>query len=96
MAGDIQPDGNILWFVPPNPLVSALVLQWDDGTETSIDSLERPFILLDAKGRPSHLFAAASLKSPFAGSSQTPLKTPARVHPGNLPFNVCIPLTAAP
>jgi len=94
--GDIQADGNIRWSVPPNSLISARVLKWDDGTETRIDSLERPYILLDAKGRPSHLFAAASLKSPFAGSSQTPLKNPARVHPGNLPFNVCIPLTVSP
>ena len=92
--GDLQPDGSVKWTVPKNPLVSARVLKWDDGTETKVYALERPYVLLDKQGRPSHLFAACSLQSEFGGSSQTPKAKPNPVKPENLPFNVCIPLTA--
>jgi hypothetical protein len=90
--GDLQSDGSVKWSIPRRPLVSARVLQWDDGTETRIHALERPCILLDVRGDPSHLFAAACLKSEFEGSSQTPRTNPPPIKPENLPFNVCIPL----
>jgi hypothetical protein len=90
--GDLQADGDITWKVPTNPLISARVLRWDDGTETKIHALERPYILLGKDGKPTHLFAAASRANEFAGSSQTPKDPPAPIKPESLPFNVCIPL----
>lgn len=90
--GDIQADGKVKWQVPAHPLISARVLRWDDGTETKIHTLERPFILLGNDGKPTHLFAAASLGNEFGGSSQTPRENPPPIAPRNLPFNVCIPL----
>ncbi len=79
-------------MVPEKPLVTARVLKWDDGSETRVHALERPFILLDKNGRPSHLFAACSVENEFAGSTQTPRRAPTPIKPQNLPFNVCIPL----
>jgi hypothetical protein len=63
--------------------------------ETKVDTLERPFILLDRQGRPSHLFAACCRQSAFANSSQEPKAKPPPVKPENLPFNVCFPLVPA-
>jgi hypothetical protein len=93
--GDIGSDGTVHWSIPKNPLLSARVLKWDDGTETKIHALERPYVLLDKNGRPSHLFAACSLQNEFGGSSQIPKENPPPIKPENLPFNVCIPLVPA-
>lgn len=74
----------IHWEVPSENCISPRILRWDDGKETRLDSLERPFVLRDAAGRPAYLFAAASVENPFA-----------KVHekPGpHLPFNVCLKL----
>jgi hypothetical protein len=90
--GDIQPNGSIKWEIPENPLISARNLKWDDGTETKINTLERPYILLDLNGRPKFLFAACCLKSEYTGSSQIPVENPPQINPENLPVNVCIPL----
>lgn len=72
------PAGGLTWEVPADASLSARKIRWDDGTETPLEAIERPCVLLDEQGEPSHLFTAASLKSPFA--------------PGNLPFNLCQPL----
>jgi hypothetical protein len=92
--GDIQADGVVKWQRPKKPLVSARILKWDDGTETKIYALERPYILVGKDGRPSHLFAACALQNEFDGSSQTARDNPPPIKPENLPFNVCIPLVA--
>lgn len=93
--GEPQVDGSVQWHVPQMPLISGRVLKWNDGSETRIHTLERPCILLDKQGRPSHLFAACCEKSEFGTSSQTPKADPPPVKPENLPFNVCIPLVPA-
>ena len=90
--GDIEPGGGVKWTIPAHPLISARVLKWDDGKETKVHALERPFVLLDREGKPSHLFAACSVENEFAGSSQTPNPNPPPIKPASLPFNVCIPL----
>lgn len=90
--GEFNAAGGIEWRVPPAPLLSPRVLRWDDGRETKIHTLERPFVLLDEKGRPTHLFAAACVQSEFGGSSKKPAADRPAIRPENLPFNVCIPL----
>ena len=92
--GDIGSDGSIQWSIPSKPLLSARVLKWDDGTETKVHAMERPYVLLGKDGRPSHLFAACAQENEFGGSSQTPRSNPPPIKPENLPFNVCIPLVS--
>jgi hypothetical protein len=97
LSGTLNPDGSITWTVPSpasDALVSARRLTWSDGTTSALNSLERPFLLQDATGRPTHLFAAASAQDPFLYSPYppTPLDPPPAIPGANLPFNVCIPL----
>lgn len=93
--GTIDAGGSIAWSVPDPrsaALLSAPQITWSDGSSTSLHNLERPFVLQDATGRPTHLFAAAAVEDPFMKASIAPLD-PAPTIPGaNLPFNVCIPL----
>lgn len=93
--GDLQTDGTIAWKVPAKPSITGRELKWDDGTRTPVYALERPFILLDARGRPSHLFAACAREDEFKGSSQKPNPNPPPIPAASLPFNVCIPLSPA-
>lgn len=91
--GVVGADGDIAWTVPPDALISSRVLRWSDGTATPVHALERPYVLCDETGRPTHLFAACCVGNEFAGSSQKgrkPGQPPAP--PEALPFNVCIPL----
>jgi hypothetical protein len=98
ISGAIGADGTtITWTIPtgdPNALISARRLTWSDGTTTTLNNLERPFILQDATGRPTHLFCAASVSDPFLKSPYPPdpLSPPPAIPGSNLPFNVCIPL----
>lgn len=95
LSGTINQDGSISWTVPTpasQALMSPRSLTWSDATTTTLNSLERPFILQDATGRPTHLFAAASVLDPFLKASVPPLEPPPAIPGGNLPFNVCIPL----
>jgi hypothetical protein len=90
-----QQDGTITWSIPsPNTeaLMSARRLTWSDSTTTTLNSLERPFVLQDATGRPTHLFGAAAVADPFVKASIPPLDPPPAIPGSNLPFNVCIPL----
>lgn len=91
--GDLQADGGIKWSIPKQPLISGRVLKWDDGTETKVHTMERPFVLLDKTGKPSHLYVACCLENEFVGSSQTPKNPPSEIKSANLPVNVCIPLS---
>jgi hypothetical protein len=90
LSGAINTDGTITWTVPPSASISSRTLTWSDGSTTALSNLERPFILQDATGKPTHLFAAASVLSPIG--SQAPQDPPTAVPGSNLPFNVCIPL----
>jgi hypothetical protein len=96
VRGALEPGGAIRWEVPERCSVSPRELRWDDGEVTALHSLERPFVLLDEDGRPSHLFAAAAVASPFAGARQVPQGAPVPVPDASLPFNVCLPLVARP
>jgi hypothetical protein len=89
--GDFQADGSIAWKTPRQASISPRRIRWADGTQVNLDSLERPFILLDATGRPSHLFAAAAVKNPFAATTD---KSTGKAN-AHLPFNLCLPLQPA-
>ena len=78
---------NLLWEVPKNNSISPRALLWTDGQRTNLAHLERPFILRNSKGVPTHLFAACSVKNPFAKAHSKP-----SLH---LPFNACLPLPPA-
>ena len=99
LYGTIGADGHtITWTVPSatdaNYQISARQLAWSDGTTTTLTSLERPFILQDATGKPTHLTCIASVgdrlyKSPYP---PTPLDPPPAIPTSSVTFNVCIPL----
>lgn len=92
LHGELLADGSIRWEVPKKSNLSPRELRWSDGTSTKLHALERPFVLQDASGNPTHLFAAAAVENHGFRSSVTP-KNPAPEIPGShLPFNVCIPL----
>lgn len=73
------PKGGLKWEIPKNSNLADRSIKWDDGEVTELDAIERPFILLDEHGNPSHLFTAASVHNPFASRD-------------NIPFNLCQPL----
>jgi len=93
VRGKMQADDTVQWHVPKQACVAPREIKWSDGSSTKLDSLERPSIFLDENGLPTHLFAAASVSNPFAGSDRFG-KT--RQVPGpalaTLPFNLCLPL----
>lgn len=98
-AGSLAADGfTITWTIPassdPGALITPRTLTWADSSTTPLNTLERPFILQDKSGRPTHLFAAAAQQNPFLQPPRTADQPgPPFVLPGpNLPFNVCIPL----
>ncbi len=75
----------IAWELPADNSISPRSLRWSDGEHTPLRHLERPFVLRDAAGRPTHLYAAACVGDPFAGGHAD--------GPGpRLPFTVCLPL----
>jgi hypothetical protein len=93
--GTLNANGSITWTIP-SPRADALLslrrLTWSDSTITSLHTLERPFVLQDETGRPTHLFGAASVQDPFLFASFAPMNPPPLLPGSNLPFNVCIPL----
>jgi hypothetical protein len=68
ISGSIGADGTtVTWTIPyhdPNALISARQIKWSDGTTTTLHNLERPFILQDDAGRPTHLYCAAAVADP--------------------------------
>ncbi len=84
-----QLKGNdLLWEVPKNNNISPRSLLWDDGKKTKLDRLERPFILCDKKGVPSHLFVAVAVENPHIKKNHTKPSA-------SLPFNACLKLAPA-
>lgn len=55
----LSEDG-IDWHLADNPKAWSRRLRWDDGREQVMGNIERPFLLMDADGQPSHLFAAVA------------------------------------
>jgi hypothetical protein len=88
--GTFNTDSTITWTIPPSASISSRILTWSDGSTTTLSNLERPFILQDMTGKPTHLFAAAAVSAPIG--SQVPQDPPPAVAGSTLPFNVCIPL----
>jgi len=81
LRGEID-NGMIKWenITGEAARISPRVIQWDDGQITALNRLERPFVMLDAAGKPEYLFCAASVEAPSASSP---------------PVNVCFPLEQA-
>jgi len=73
------------WEAARHPLVSLKKIRFKNGQEVALAHLERPFILIDEKGRMQALFAAASVKDPFRNQTD-------HVDPAENTFNVSIPL----
>jgi arylsulfatase A len=83
VRGKMQADNTVQWSIPKQALVAQKKISWDDGISTKLDRLERPSILVNEEGQPTHLFVAASVKKPGKGPGAD-LDT--------LPFNLCVPL----
>lgn len=93
VEGVIGSDGAIAWSVPANANISPRRIRWDDGKTTALDALERPYVLCNDKGEPTHLFGAAAVKNPYVNGAQTPRKPGSPTVPDDsLSFNLCLPL----
>lgn len=60
------------FVIASNPLVYTRHVKWEDGRETLQGNLERPSILFDENGKPTHLFCASGYGSnpyDFAGNT---------------------------
>lgn len=51
--------------IPDDPKVYSRTIEWTDGRRTTQGNLERPSVLFDEKGKPTHIFCAS-------GFAQTP------------------------
>ncbi len=76
------------WEPASNALISLRQITFAGGTVTQLAHLERPFILLNKKGHPTILFAAASVEEPSKYNENNP---PFRLNT----FSVAIPLLDA-
>lgn len=83
VRGKMQADNTVQWIIPKDARVAQKEIRWDDGISTKLNRIERPSILVNEKGQPTHLFVAASVKKPGKGPGAD-LAT--------LPFNLCLPL----
>ena len=54
-----QSDDCIHFEIAPAPKAYSRKIKWQDGTETEQINLERPSLLLDESGEPTHLFCAS-------------------------------------
>jgi len=95
VRGKMDQQGDIHWEIPKDASISKREIKWADGKVTHLNASERPFVLLDSSGKPSHLFMAAATANPFANGTQTPRKKSKLVPLKNLPFNLCLPLIQA-
>lgn len=77
-------NGTIAWEIPEQANITPRVIRWDDGQSTRVHAVERPCILLDAEGNPTHLFVACSVANEFGSNWAQP--------DPHLPFNLCLPL----
>jgi len=92
IRGKLNKTDSIDWEIPENASITKREIRWDDGKVTRLNAAERPFILLDKKGQPSHLFIAASTFNPFKNSGQKADRKRPLIPVENLPFNLCLPL----
>lgn len=54
-----SPDG-LDWTLAKERKAWSRQVRWDDGRSDHLGSVERPFLLIDTQGRPTHLFAAVA------------------------------------
>lgn len=54
-----ESDDCIHFEIAPNPKVYSRKIQWTGGRETVQGNLERPYLLFDEAGKPTHLFCAS-------------------------------------
>jgi hypothetical protein len=81
----ITSENGLDWTPAHHSLVSLRELYFTNGTKKELANLERPFVVIDEKGTPIALFAAAAYKSPTEGN----LKNVTEEYNS---FNVSIPL----
>jgi hypothetical protein len=48
------------WQFPDEPMLHGKTIRWDDGSTEAFGNFERPQLLFDESGKPTHLFAAIS------------------------------------
>ena len=87
--GKVEKSGSIKWTIPKNCSLSAKKIVWDDGVVTKLDANERPQILQDKDGNPTHLFTAVGALPIFKNARKTPRKINEEIPIENLPFNLC-------
>lgn len=51
-------EDGVQWVLGEPPKAYSRTIQWADGSVTTQPNLERPFLLVDESGRPTHLFCA--------------------------------------
>ena len=67
-----ESDDCIDFEIAPNPKVYSRKVQWEDGRETIQGNLERPSLLFDENGKPTHLFCASGdASAPYSFDSRT-------------------------
>lgn len=67
-----ESDDCIHFTIAPDPLVYSRHVRWKDGKETVQGNLERPFVLFDEDGNPTHLFCASGNSSePYRFEEET-------------------------
>lgn len=54
-----ESDDCMTFTVAPQPKVYSRTVQWADGTQSVVGNLERPSLLFDETGKPTHLFCAS-------------------------------------
>lgn len=80
-AGFYAESDDCLSFEPsPEPKVYSRTLEFASGERLTLGNLERPSLIFDGKGRPTHIFCAAGFGRPYDFSQRTNI--------------VCIPLKA--
>lgn len=58
-----ESDDCMKFELAPNPMVYSRRVRWEDGRETLLGNLERPSLLFDENGKPTHLFCASGYGS---------------------------------
>lgn len=57
--------------IPNDPMVYSRHVTWEDGKKTLQRNLERPCVLFDEQGKPTHLFCASLYSEQVCGEEQT-------------------------
>ena len=66
-----ESDDCIHFEIAPNPKVYSRSIRWTSDEECTLGNLERPSLLTDESGRPTHIFCAAGKGRPYDFSERT-------------------------